>query len=185
MECERFRSGRRREPTVGKLSRHRVIRAIAAAVAVLCLQAAPASASSTLLSGYGGPGQGNQAIIGATLIGGGGSSGSESGSTGTSASAPASIALPRATVKTTAKSRPRKRTAGRHAKPAAPTPGGSAQAATPAAARSAGGTLGLSGTDLLYVILAFCALAGTAILTVRLSGRTGPAAAAQQRQRSG
>jgi hypothetical protein len=61
---------------------------------VLALAAAmPAAAvASSLLSGYGGPGQGNQAILGAALVNGprgGGGSGSSSGSTtsGTSGAA--------------------------------------------------------------------------------------------------
>ncbi len=63
---------------------------------MLVLAPAPALAGSPLLSGYGGPGAGEQVVIGSTLIGGsrGGSSGSggaggsgeASGSTGTSTS---------------------------------------------------------------------------------------------------
>jgi len=193
MESERIRSGRRREPTVGKLRRHRVIRATVIAVAALCLQATSASASSTLLSGYGGPGQGNQAIIGAALIGGGGgsggSSGSESAAAGANGSAPASIVLPRTPSKTTARGRSHRSATGRRAKPtssgAASGSNGSTRPATPAAARSTGGALGLTGSDLLYVILAFCVLVGTALLTVRLSGRSGSPAGARRRQRSG
>ena len=49
------------------------------ALAFCCALAPAADASSTLLSGYGGPGQGNQAILGSTLIGGGGGSSSSSG----------------------------------------------------------------------------------------------------------
>ena len=55
---------------------------LAALVAV-----APAAASAnSLLSGYGGPGAGNQAILGSALIGGGGSAGGggSSGSSGSS-----------------------------------------------------------------------------------------------------
>jgi hypothetical protein len=64
---------------------HRKISLTTALLAVLAVVPASASANS-LLSGYGGPGAGNQAILGSALIGGGGSAGSSgsSGSTGSS-----------------------------------------------------------------------------------------------------
>lgn len=152
---------------------------VAALAAVwLCLQAASASASSTLLSGYGGPGQGNQAILGSTLIGGGGK-GAGGGASGSSSS-PSSIAL----VQTGAGSSrpPAHRGAGPgHAKgsgtgdasksaPRAYTP------ATVSSDRTGGGrTLGLTGDDVLYILLAFGALVLTALLTSRLAGRVGGA----------
>ena len=60
-------------------------RMITPTIALVALSAAmPVAASaSSLLSGYGGPGQGNQAILGSALLGGG-SSGGSSGSTGSS-----------------------------------------------------------------------------------------------------
>lgn len=166
------------------MRRHRVIRATVLSAAILCLQAASASASSTLLSGYGGPGQGNQAIIGATLIGGGGgsggSAGSESPASGGAASAPASIALARPPAKKAAKRSAGRRAGARRDKPGAPVgSGGPARSAVPAAARSAGGALGLTGADALYIILACCVLLGTAFLTVRLNGRAGRAGGAR------
>lgn len=53
-------------------------------VVVLTILAAPSSAlANSLLSGYGGPGEGNQAILGSALVGGaGGGGGSSSGSSG-------------------------------------------------------------------------------------------------------
>lgn len=150
---------------------------------MLCLQAASASASNTLLSGYGGPGQGNQAIIGSTLIGGGSGGGSGSGSTGAQAtgSAPASIALPQTSAGKGAGGSTRRRNhPARHAgKPSVPSKtsgaGGTQRPATTAASPGGGGTLGLTGADVLYMILALCVLAATAVLTARLTGRTGRA----------
>src|SRR5438876_10100556 len=70
----------------GSMTTHRTpdqiaIRGLAAALALLALAPAAANAGP-LLSGYGGPGQGNQAILGSTLLGGpgGGSSGAGAGS---------------------------------------------------------------------------------------------------------
>ncbi len=58
--------------------------ALALATAMLVLAPMPAFAGSPLLSGYGGPGAGEQAVIGSTLIGGsrGGGAGGSSGSGG-------------------------------------------------------------------------------------------------------
>jgi len=165
------------------LQGHRIIRAAALTALMLCLQAASASASSTLLSGYGGPGQGNQAIIGATLIGGGSGGGSGSGSTGAQAtgSTPASIALPQTSAGKGGGRSGRRRThparpAGKPSASSKTTATGGARRPAPAAARpGGGGTLGLTGADVLYIILAFCVLAATAVLTSRLTGRTGRA----------
>src|SRR5581483_9313770 len=66
------------------------------ALGSFCALAPDASASSTLLSGYGGPGEGNQAILGSTVIGGsgGGHSGSGGGgSAGAGSSAPQAASI--------------------------------------------------------------------------------------------
>ena len=57
------------------------------------MAAAPSSAwANSLLSGYGGPGEGSQTILGSALLGGGGgSSGGTSGSTGSSSSGAAAV----------------------------------------------------------------------------------------------
>lgn len=73
---------------------HRIIsHSCALAAAALVLLPAGAQAGSAL-SGYGGPGQGSQAVLGAALIGGhrGGSQGGSGGSSGGSASGGASEA---------------------------------------------------------------------------------------------
>ena len=171
--------------------------------ALLCVSAAPAAASSTLLSGYGGPGQGNQAIIGSALVGGGHSGGSgrggsggaggagSAGGSGSSSSAsglsPSSIALAPATgAARTGSGAPSRRSAsaGKPASPRKPTaktgPAPAHPLAAPVASRSAGsGALGLSGADVGYIVLASGLLALTALLTVRLSRRPGGAGGPQ------
>src|SRR5262249_33452093 len=72
-------SRRKESKAKAKMTRHRTI---ATAVTLLAFLAAgtpvPASASS-VLSGYGGPGQGNQAILGSALLSGPGGGGGSSG----------------------------------------------------------------------------------------------------------
>jgi len=64
--------------------------AIAAAVAMLVPACAAAEAGSPLLSGYGGPGSGSQAILGSGLVnlGGGGGGGTGSGASAAQGSGP-------------------------------------------------------------------------------------------------
>jgi hypothetical protein len=71
------------------MTSHRTISSTIALLTAL-VAIAPASASAnSLLSGYGGPGAGSQAILGSTLIGGGGGgpAGGSSGSSGSSSGA--------------------------------------------------------------------------------------------------
>jgi hypothetical protein len=159
---------------------------IAAAIAALsfCVLPVGASASSTLLSGYGGPGEGNQAIIGSTLIGGGGGKGGGAGGGESQVSATtASIeASPSATSRhgSRAKGSSHSRKAGGASTGHAS--GGAASTYTPAAAAthdSGGSTLGLTGGDLLYIVLALGFLALTALLTGRLTRRSGGPSEAQ------
>jgi hypothetical protein len=152
----------------------------------LCVLPAGADASSTLLSGYGGPGEGNQAIIGSTLIGGGGKGGS-GGGTGSASQVSAGSGSLEAPAPTASGS------GGSHAKGAAHirkgsgAPGGHASgdgvsAYTPAAAttRDGGGsTLGLTGGDLLYIVLALGVLAVIAVFTGRLTRHPGSPSEAQ------
>jgi hypothetical protein len=162
------------------LRTHRFISAAVFAALCFCPQAVAASPpkpSSTLLSGYGGPGQGNQAILGSTLIGGaggkGGGKGTGGGPPGPSAAATTSIALPQAAPSSShrpARHVPSKHSATRHV---SKTPAPAYVRGTPASDRAAGGTLGLTGADVLYGLLALGALALTALLTVRLARRSG------------
>jgi hypothetical protein len=72
------------------MKRHRTIILIVGLLAVLGTAPTDAALASSLLSGYGGPGQGNQAILGSALLnrpgGGSGSSGNGSGDSSSLAS---------------------------------------------------------------------------------------------------
>lgn len=165
------------------MRRHRSI-ATAALLAVSCLFAAPvtAQASSTLLSGYGSPGEGNQAIIGSALIGGGGGGGG--GSTGSTGSGSTTVqaaeggrggeaATSGAAPSTPSSKGPRgaggTATRPRHAAPSRPSTAGRPKPApVQAAVRAADDPLGVTGDDLLYAILALVVLASTAGATALL-----------------
>jgi hypothetical protein len=162
----------------------RTVTVLAALTLVLSSAGAAVASAGTLLSGYGGPGQGNQAILGSGLLNsppGGGSGGS---STGAGAATSSGSAGGTGTVSTGA----------RHGSTAAPGAGGShaggsATRSAPAGGVSAGGatqtasvsvpTLGLSGADLLYILLTVAALAITAVLTRQLTGARAEGASAK------
>jgi hypothetical protein len=141
-----------------------------------------ASGSSTLLSGYGGPGQGNQAILGSTLIGGAGGSGgggaASGGGEGPAEQASTLEAAGTATGAGGAAGRGRGHgQAQRHASGKAPaTAGAETIGRVLDTERASASTLGLSGSDWSYVVLAFLVLALTAFGTVVLARRTGRAA---------
>lgn len=174
---------------------HRTISLTLTLLAVL-LGAVPASApANSLLSGYGGPGEGSQAILGSTLVGGagggrggGGSSGGSSGGSGTSVSEAtgtgAQVGRPGATS-SNSKGRSSESTAagGRAARAGAGARAGNGKAsggvarAYPSSSRddaapstSAGsGGLGVSGEDLGYALLVLVGLTFTGVLTRRLA----------------
>ena len=154
------------------------------ALAVLSLATAAPAIAGSLLSGYGGPGQGSQAILGSQLLntpsGRGGSNGAGSsastqgaGSTaGTGNEARTGTSLGKARGSATAKLPAGKQSKGatgrsqsqrgsRTAAPASATAADSASVSSP--------TLGLSGADLLYILIALGALASTAVLTRRFA----------------
>jgi hypothetical protein len=163
----------------GFISRHR--RAIAAASLMLAAMAlAPASASAgSLLSGYGGPGEGNQAILGSALLGGppgaggaGGEAGSGSLAQGSTAAATGGEAAPGARGGNAASGAAVDRR--RHSR----GPANGAPAAPPARPSGGGRSSGnidvpstevLSTADLEYILLALAALAATGVLTRRLA----------------
>jgi type IV secretion system protein TrbL len=165
-------------------------RMITPTIALVALSAAmPVAASaSSLLSGYGGPGQGNQAILGSSLLsgggpksGGGGGGGAPSGGGGlTGTGASPTVNAQTRVVRGGKVSPARRHASGTHGKGKqgsvrAPAPTGGAQA-YPASARgaAAGGseTLGLSSEDLLYVLLALCGLILTGMVTRRMARTT-------------
>lgn len=153
----------------------------------MLVPAAPAFAGS-LLSGYGGPGQGSQVILGSTLLrgpargsgSGGGSGGSTTpgGSVGAGAAGGVGSGAPRSG---SGGGRASKSAAtGKRLDQAGVQGSGSGDRAdTPkliAAARSASvgsQPLGLSGTDLLWILLALGALGLTGALTKRFARQAG------------
>jgi hypothetical protein len=170
---------------------------LSALAGVSALMPGAASASS-LLSGYGGPGQGNQAILGATLLNGRSNGGGTAGGGGSSAtgggelraaSGPVGEARPQRSAAghgTTSAKHGTKVTAGRagasrEVSPASPISPGLARAVS-----GDSGTLGLSGQDVLYIILALGVLALTGALTVQLmrdqDGREGAIAKGMRRR---
>jgi hypothetical protein len=154
--------------------RHRLIKT-AALTAALSFALPSAASASTLLSGYGGPGQGNQAILGSTLIGGGGQ-GSGGGGGGSVATGPAGSG--ETTSGAGAGVAAAKAGRARHGRPAPPNasksaPGAYTPTSSAAASHDTGGTLGLTGADLLYIVLAFAVLVLTALATARLARRAG------------
>jgi hypothetical protein len=152
---------------------------------------APAMAvAGSLLSGYGGPGQGNQAILGSALLngpsGGGGAGGRGSGGGGAGGvgggGAPVGGARDEAAA--------RARGSGAPAGPQASGPSGGQKHANGSSGNASGGgfrpytrtsnqtasqgssggsqTLGLSGADLVYILLALGVLVLTGVLTRKL-----------------
>jgi hypothetical protein len=156
------------------MKRHRgtITSLIATLVAISAL---PATAEAgSLLSGYGGPGQGNQAILGSSLIGGP----SGGGGAGGGGSGGATLAAPAAAGTAGAVQAPSGSIAAGHA-PATKRASGHAGSAAPESAaplhRPATGsalvasadsrTLGISGTDLLYILLGLGGLLVAGALT--------------------
>jgi hypothetical protein len=170
------------------MSTHR--RAILAVIAAtsLPLVAPAASSANSLLSGYGGPGQGSQAILGSGLINGGGGSGgsggsrgSGSGTSGAGESGPSTAAGEGQGAGTAVKPARRRAPSPARRRRAAPVAvGGSSSAAAPAAypssaesgsrtAAVASDPLGISGADLVYVLVAVGALGLTGLVTRQLT----------------
>ena len=147
---------------------HRKITSIIGLVVTLSALVPASAAASSLLSGYGGPGQGTQAILGSTLLNGPSgaaetaplrlSSGSSSTSSGTVGKGPATA---------------------RHGGQAAATASGSAPFSSyprlGASQASAGGAgvLGLSDSAFLFALLALAALLATGLLTRGLARTRG------------
>ncbi len=181
-----------RNPRQGRMTKHLAITTIFTLLVLAVSAAPPATASpGPLLSGYGGPGQGSQAILGSTLLNGpsGGSPGSGSGSAGDTATARRGAGARAGSSSKPASSGASRQAHGKHSRSSATVhasgssaAGAGAYAASDEAASSrthavSSSTLGLSGTDLLYLLLALGALALTAVLTRGLArgGRGGSA----------
>jgi hypothetical protein len=163
-----------------------ICRFTAAATLAAGLALAPSLASANpLLSGYGGPGQGSQAILGSALLngprGGGGAAGS--GTSGSLSSSNPTQAV-QATASQPGSKPPRRARAGKPARgslPGAPTGGGASSKGASAAYRlsrstdAAAPVLGLTSGDLVGAILVATMLILVGVLTKRLARRPAPA----------
>lgn len=194
-------------------TRRTMIKLTLIAVAFAALTPAAASAGS-LLSGYGGPGEGNQAILGSALLNGPSGKGGSGGGSGNAASTgrsgsygsliassgagqPASSS--RGSGGSTGTSRSRSSRSGgkqRHVEAGAENTSNSAsppytKTNRPSTQTSGGGSsqpLGLSGADLLYILLALVVLTLTGVLTrglvrANVHGDEGSAQAMRRRTR--
>jgi hypothetical protein len=176
----------------GMTRHHRTI-SIVVFVALLVAVTPSVASANSLLSGYGGPGEGNQAILGSALVntpkGGGGAGGSNGGQVSNSApgesaspqsagSAPSRTGGASGAGKSTSGGRSKERAAARKRRDRGATrrtAGGGAviyPAASSEVATGGSRTLGLSGADFAYIILALGVLALTGFLTMRLARRT-------------
>ena len=166
------------------MTSHRRIFLTGAVAAALLVGMPTLAAASSLLGGYGGPGQGSQAILGSTLLGGssggggGGSTGDRSAGFsnsfrygklpgGTESSVTSSASAGGSSGRKGAVSG----TSGSQAGSGGASAGGANTYPT-SSATVASETLGLSGNDLPYILLAFAGLVLTGVLTRQLA-RTG------------
>jgi hypothetical protein len=183
------------------------------ALAVSAVQPALAGAGS-LLSGYGGPGEGNQAILGSALLGGpsgkGGSRGGSGGAGGAARSGSygslvasageGQIASPShgsggstgsssaRSSKSGSKQRHVEAGAGKASNGASQPYSQTNRSSTQTSGGGGSQPLGLSGADLLYILLALVVLALTGVLTrglvrANVHGDGGPAQAMRRRTR--
>jgi len=143
---------------------------------VVGMSAVASAIANPLLSGYGGPGQGSQAILGSALLngppgagdGGGGSADAglpsgEAGSAGGSQGGASGDAASSSDSGAGAKGR---------GKPGEDSPAYLASSRLASSEASVGSqTLGLSGEDVLWVLLALGLLAVTAVITRQLARR--------------
>jgi len=185
---------------------HRRLTSVAS-LAALVLVCAPAGAhAGSLLSGYGGPGQGSQVILGSALLngpGGGAHGGGEGGGGSASGGGSAGSAIAGGQAAAGTHAAP---AGGAHAQAraharsgsgiASPSRGGAASAAGPGAyvtaSRSARSetavptpTLGISAADLVYILLGLAVLVMTAALTKTMTrGPQGDGAPAKGIRRS-
>jgi hypothetical protein len=169
-------------------TRRRIIETAGCALFAAALLA-PSASASPLLSGYGGPGGGNQAILGSALLNGPGSGGgsgaggpgaaqqSASSALAAPASQPASAGGPSASAHQVHHGAPARRSHEQHGASPAQTaiPANLAYArAERTGAGSGSETLGLSAADFLYAALVLAGLALMGVMTRRLT-RASPA----------
>jgi hypothetical protein len=160
------------------MTSQRTISLTLALLAVLVGAAPSCAFANPLLSGYGGPGAGSQAILGSTLVGGaGGGGGSAGGTSGGSPGSSAGGAAPTGSSGSRVRAGGRAADAGSGSRRASGKASAAAARAYPfssarnasQAASAATETLGISGEDVAYIFLALGALAFTGVLTRRLA----------------
>ncbi|HEY5390248.1 MAG TPA: hypothetical protein VIJ83_06790 [Solirubrobacteraceae bacterium] len=167
------------------MTRHQRISSILVFAAVLAAVLPGTAAANSLLSGYGGPGEGNQAILGSALLntpkgGGGGSAGGAGGLSQASSTQSGEAAAQQGAAGSSATKKGSAGPTGKGTRATKTAAGGAASQAAqagsviyPAVSReeASGGSraLGLSGADFVYIILALGVLALTGFLTVRLT----------------
>ncbi len=162
------------------MASHRSIAPVVATALLAVSAAAPGLASANpLLSGYGGPGTGSQAILGAALLNGppssGGGEGGSSGGGGSAVSSAGSAAGGASGVTSSGGSSSSSARSGRHAgtgsrserRTSTGPSSGPAAIVTVRPAR-ASGALVLPGSDLLYILVVGGVLALTGVLTRQL-----------------
>ena len=158
---------------------------IALLVAVPCVLAPATSLANPLLSGYGGPGQGDQAILGATLLNGPSSGGGGSSSSEVAAGTASALTATEDSTAGSGSGRSREtahaRSGARRSHSAKPSKraGGTAKSDAVLGTitlrsedRISNDRLGLSGVDILYILLTLGGLALTGGLTRQLARRT-------------
>jgi hypothetical protein len=162
----------------GGSATHLVIVPILASLAALAAATPALARDSALLGGYGGPGQGNQVILGSTLLNGprdGGGGGGSGRAISAAVAGTSTLGAPTGGGSGSPTGSPARRllAPGRQGKPA---PGAleqaSGQASRPARADSQ--TLGLTGEELLLSLVALAALTLTGVLTRRLTRTSEP-----------
>jgi hypothetical protein len=176
------------------MNRHHKIIFSAGLLVAIVLATPVAAHASPLLSGYGGPGQGSQMILGSSLLGGpGGGSGGRAAAAGEASTAASNGGLGSAPAGSTSGSasgssvsvvhtahgtviRQRSSSSGAPAGTSGGAPGSYAALARQAAPPA----LGVSQDDLLYILLALAMLAVAGALTRRFTyPRGGPARGAE------
>lgn len=174
----------------GSVRRHRIIISTTVLLALSGVTV-PVALGDPLLSGYGSPGEGSQALIGATLVNGprgGGGSGSSGGGGASTGEGAVNLAAPAASSGTSAATRGAKGSNSARGSGAAGTSGSGASGARtqstsrtgfasyPRSERVVGAQTsfvsGVSGSDLVYALAALGCLLLTAFATMRLAKRT-------------
>jgi hypothetical protein len=149
------------------MTSHRTTLLTLASLVVISAFMPSLASASPLLGGYGGPGEGDQTILGSALLNGprsgGGGSGGGSGSVGSSPSISSTSGPRISSSRSPAAGGPE------HGKQATGATGQAPGQPSDPERASSGLAFGLSGIDLLYVVLVLGVLALTAVFTKHLT----------------